>query len=97
MANFLETIFEQLHRADSRVVLREIRGQEFASVSGNELLEQVQSARQFLRSAQLQPGDRCALLGANSVRWVAVDLALMARARSSCRCTRGRQLANLLA
>jgi len=78
MANFLETIFEQLHRADSRVVLREIRGSEFTSVSGNELLEQVQSARQFLRGAQLRPGDRCALLGANSVRWVAVDLALMA-------------------
>jgi long-chain acyl-CoA synthetase len=78
MANFLEHIFEQLHRADSRVVLREIRGSEFTSVSGNELLEQVQRARQFLRGAQVQPGDRCALLGANSVRWVAVDIALMA-------------------
>ena len=60
------------------MVLREIRGAEFVSVSGNELLEQVQIARQAIRAFQLRPGDRCALLGANSIRWVAADLALMA-------------------
>jgi long-chain acyl-CoA synthetase len=78
MPTFLENIFERLRGADSRVVLREIRGEEFTSVTGKELLEHVQSARQFLRGAQLRPGDRCALLGANSIRWVAIDLALMA-------------------
>jgi long-chain acyl-CoA synthetase len=78
MPNFLENIFERLQGADSRVVLREIRGQEFTSVTGKELLERVQGAREFLRGAQLRPGDRCALLGANSIRWVAIDLALMA-------------------
>jgi long-chain acyl-CoA synthetase len=76
--NFLENIFERLRSADSRVVLREIRGEEFTSVTGSELLKQVQSARQVLRGAQLRPGERCALLGANSIRWVAIDLALMA-------------------
>jgi len=78
MPSFLEHIFEQLRRAHSRVVLREVRGDEFVSVSGQELLEQVQSAREKIRALQLQPGDRCALLGANSIRWVAADLALMA-------------------
>src|SRR5215470_11561595 len=78
MASFLEYIFEQLRGAASRVVLREVRGSEFVSVSGQELLEQVQSARETIRGAQLRPGDRCALLGANSIRWVAADLALMA-------------------
>ena len=78
MQNFLDHIFEQLERADSRVVLREIRGQEFTSASGNELREQVERARQFLRGLKVQAGDRCALLGANSIRWVALDLALMA-------------------
>lgn len=78
MPSFLETIFEQLRRAANRVVLREVRGTEFVSVSGQELLEQVQSARETIRNAQLKPGDRCALLGANSIRWVAADLALMA-------------------
>jgi len=78
MANFLENIFAQLKRADDRVVLREIRGEQFVSVTGGELLEQVRCVRAYSRRAGLQPGDRCALLAANSVRWVAFDLALMA-------------------
>lgn len=78
MATFLEGILGQLGRAADRVVLREIRGQEFLSVTGRELLELVARARGFLRQAGIRPGDRCALLGPNSVRWVAIDLALMA-------------------
>lgn len=77
MRNFLENVFEQLHKAADRVVLREVRGDQFADVSGRELLEQVGRVRAFLRELGLQPGDRCALLGANSIGWIAVDLALM--------------------
>jgi len=78
MPNFLENIFAQLKRAEGRVVLREIRGEQFVSLTGGELLDQVQRVRGYLRRSGLQPGDRCALLAANSVRWAAVDLALMA-------------------
>src|SRR5580698_7337513 len=78
MPNFLEDIFAQLKKADSRVVLREIHGEEFVSVSGRELLEQVQRVRAHLRRAGLQPGERCALLAPNSARWVAFNLALLA-------------------
>jgi long-chain acyl-CoA synthetase len=78
MSNFLEDIFAQLKRADGRVVLREIRGEQFVSVTGRELLDQVQRVRAYLRRAGVQPGERCALLAANSVRWVAFDLGLMA-------------------
>src|SRR5258705_9581066 len=78
MPNFLETILAQLQRADGRVVLREIRGDQFVSVTGRELLDQVQLVRAFIRSAGVQNGGRCALLAANSIRWVAVHLGLMA-------------------
>src|SRR6202521_5552647 len=78
MANFLEPIFAQLQRADERVVLREIHGETFTTVTGRELLAQVQRDRSYVRKFGLVPGDRCALLGANSTQWVAVDLALMA-------------------
>lgn len=78
MSNFLENIFAQLKRADSRVVLREIRGEQFVSVTGSELLARIQQVRAFLRSSGVQPGDRCALLAPNSIRWVVFDLALMA-------------------
>ena len=78
MPNFLETIFAQLQRGSGRVVLREIHGEQFVSVTGKELLEQVRQVRAYLRDAGLQPGDRCALLASNSIRWAAFDLALMA-------------------
>ena len=78
MPNFLENIFAQLMRADVRAVLREIRGEQFVSVTGSELLGHVQQARAFLRNSGVQRGDRCALLGPNSIRWVVLDLALMA-------------------
>jgi long-chain acyl-CoA synthetase len=78
MPNFLENVFGQLKRADARVVLREIHGEQFVSVTGAELLELVGRVRAFLRISGVQPGDRCALLAPNSIHWVACDLAMMA-------------------
>ncbi|HEX8766627.1 MAG TPA: AMP-binding protein, partial [Candidatus Acidoferrum sp.] len=78
MPNFLENIFAQLKRADARVVLHEIRGEQFVNVTGSELLAQVQQVRAFLRNSGVQPGERCALLAPNSIRWIVFDLALMA-------------------
>jgi long-chain acyl-CoA synthetase len=78
MGNFLENLLEQLQRSADRLVLREIRSQQFTTVTGRELLEQVAQARSYLRGLGLQAGDRCALLGHNSIPWVALDLALMA-------------------
>jgi long-chain acyl-CoA synthetase len=78
MENFLESLFARLEAAGDRVVLREIRSEQFVDVSGKELLERVGRVRGFLRELGLQTRDRCALLGSNSIEWVAVDLALMA-------------------
>src|SRR6266513_3145797 len=78
MPNFLETILARLKRADARVVLREIRGDQFVSVTGRELLEQIQLVRMFIRSSGVRPGARCALLAPNSIRWAVFHLAVMA-------------------
>jgi long-chain acyl-CoA synthetase len=78
MPNFLENIFGRLQQAAERAVLREMRGEQFVAVTGRELLDQVQRVRAYLRQSGLRPGDRCALLAPNSIRWAAVDLALMA-------------------
>jgi long-chain acyl-CoA synthetase len=78
MANFLQNIFEKLQRSRDRIVLREIRGDRFVSVTGAELLVLVDRARAWLRASHLKIGDRCGLVGANSVHWIAIDLALMA-------------------
>ena len=78
MPDFLEALFTQLHHNADRVVLREIRGDSFVGVTGAELLQHVQQVRATLCRFDLRPGDRCAILGANSIRWIAIDLALMA-------------------
>ena len=75
---FIEEIFSQLGAAADTRILAEIHEGEITGVTGNELLELVRKARTFIASKHLQKGDRCGLLAANSIRWVAMDLALMA-------------------
>jgi long-chain acyl-CoA synthetase len=78
MANFLQNIFDRLQHSADRVVLREIHGERFIPVTGGELLVLVERARGWLRSSGAEAGDRCGLIGANSIHWVAMDMALMA-------------------
>jgi long-chain acyl-CoA synthetase len=75
---FLEAIFERLQRAAIGPVACEIQEGAVRATTGGELLSMIQQARQFLRARALKKGDRCALLAPNSVRWIALDLALMA-------------------
>ncbi|MGB7187283.1 MAG: AMP-binding protein, partial [Candidatus Acidiferrales bacterium] len=75
--NFLERIFQRLRDAGSGVVLQEIRGGEIVAATGNDLLALIAKARRFIAGSGLKKGDRCALLAANSIRWAALDLALM--------------------
>jgi long-chain acyl-CoA synthetase len=75
---FLEQIFAQLQKSSAAPVLREVRGGQVVGATGGELLSLVQRARAFLRSRDLKAADRCALLAPNSIRWAALDLAMMA-------------------
>jgi len=75
---FVGDIFSQLQAAANTRILAEIRQGEITGVTGNELLELIRKARTFIASKGLNKGDRCGLLAANSIRWVAMDLAIMA-------------------
>lgn len=75
---FIGEIFAQLGAAADTRVLAEIRDGEITGITAKEFLELVRKARTFIASQRLQKGDRCGLLAANSIRWVALDLALMA-------------------
>src|SRR5271165_539077 len=80
--SFLDNIFAQLEAAGEKVILQELPGgntQQAAHLqSGSGLLESIARARAFLSTNGLKKGDRCALLAHNSVRWIAMDLAIMA-------------------
>ena len=75
---FLEQILSSLARIGDAVVLQEVGTERTASFTARQLLAQVQVARAYLRRLRLKKGDRCALLANNSIRWVAMDLAIMA-------------------
>src|SRR5216684_5339202 len=75
---FVEEIFSQLRAAGDVRVLAESRDGTVGGVSGTELLKLVRKARTFLAARGLNQGDRCGLLAPNSIRWVALDLAMMA-------------------
>jgi len=75
---FAGEIFAQLKAAANARVLQEIRDGQVTGVTGGELLGLVGKARMFLASKGLNKGDRCGLLAANSIRWMAMDLAAMA-------------------
>jgi long-chain acyl-CoA synthetase len=75
---FIGDIFAQLQKSADTQILAEIREGQITGVTGGELLEMVRKARTFVASKKLKQGDRCGLLAANSVRWVAMDLALTA-------------------
>jgi long-chain acyl-CoA synthetase len=76
--SFVEDIFARLERAADAPVIAEIRGGAVESVTGEEVLALIAQARSFLAARGLKKGDRCALLAPNSVRWAALDLAMMA-------------------
>jgi long-chain acyl-CoA synthetase len=75
---FLETIFDKLHQPPAKPILQEIVDGQFITITTFELLQKINHARQVLKQAGLQPGDRCAMLGPNSHQWVALNLAIMA-------------------
>src|ERR1700681_1422221 len=84
--NFLENIFSRIHAAPDRVILAEAHvggmtqaGQAASeqTATGSELLAQIGTARAYLRASGLAKGDRCALVAPNSIRWVALDLAIL--------------------
>lgn len=77
--DFISNIPRRLGEAGDATVVQEIRGSEIVKVSGRELSRMIQQAHESIkeRAPALRAGDRCALLGPNSVRWIAMDLALM--------------------
>jgi long-chain acyl-CoA synthetase len=76
--NFLENIFSRLDAAAGRVILAEAHAGGDRAATGAELRAQIAAARAYLRASGLAKGDRCALVAPNSIRWVALDLAIIA-------------------
>ena len=75
---FLDQIFARLESSGDQTLLTELRESGSLPVGGRELLKMIDQARAFLASHRLKKGDRCALLAANGIRWIAMDLAIMA-------------------
>src|SRR5262245_44293393 len=75
--NFIQNILHRLNQTPDRPVLREARDGEFVTATCAGMLAQIRAARTFIRRSGLKKGDRAGLLAPNSIRWVALDLALI--------------------
>lgn len=76
--NFLERIFASLQSHEDRVVLQEAWADRTERATAAQLLALVARTRGFLRASGLQHGERCVVVAPNSIRWAALDLAIMA-------------------
>jgi long-chain acyl-CoA synthetase len=76
--SFLDQIFTQLESSSDRKLLAELRDSGEVKITGRELLVMIARARAFLSLRGLKKGDRCALIAANGIRWIAMNLAIMA-------------------
>src|ERR1700688_344281 len=80
--SFLDDIFAKLGAVGETTVLQELRGDKVqpavSGQNGGDLLRMVAQARGFLCARGLKRGDRCVLLAPNSIRWIAMDLAIAA-------------------
>lgn len=76
--SFLEQIYRSLETAEDQKLLTELSKPQAVSVSGRDLVRRISQARAFLAARRLRKGDRCALVAANGIDWIAMDLAIMA-------------------
>ena len=76
--SFLDQIFAHPASSPDQALLTELRESGSVSVTRLELLNMIAQARAFLVSRGVKKGGRCVLLASNSIRWIAMDLAIMA-------------------
>jgi long-chain acyl-CoA synthetase len=77
----IDNIFARLEKTADATVVEELLSDPRIvkwGVKGTGLLRPIAQARAFLAMKGLKKGDRVALLGHNSIDWVAIDLAIMA-------------------
>ncbi len=75
--SFLDDIFARLESSGDETALTELREPNRA-IRSRDFLKRVSHVRAFLSSRGLRRGDRCALLAANGIDWIAINLAIMA-------------------
>ena len=76
--SFLEQILARLEASADQTLLTELRESGSIAVTGPDLLARITQARAFLSARGLNQGDRVALLAANGIDWIVMDLAIMA-------------------
>lgn len=76
--SFLDQILARLEASADHALLTELRESAPIALTGRDLLVKVAQARAFLSARGLKKGDRVALLAANGIHWIAMDLAIMA-------------------
>lgn len=75
--SFIDTIATQLLTHAQKALVSEVHGDAFVPADGALLADLVARARTGLELGEVKPGDRVVVVGPNSIRWVAADLACL--------------------
>lgn len=78
MTSFVERLLANLETHRERAFVVEVQRDRLAPTRGALLRAMIEDARESLRAWSVKPGDRVVLAAPNSVRWVAMDLAILA-------------------
>src|SRR5215469_1787558 len=76
--SFLDEIFAKLEASADQILLTELRANGPVPLTGRQLLGRIGQARASLASHGLNRDSRVALLAANGIDWIVMDLAIMA-------------------
>ena len=75
--SFIDTIAAQLVTHARKPLVTEVHGESFVPADGALLSDLIARARTGLELGGVKPGDRVVVVGPNSIRWVAADLACL--------------------
>ncbi len=75
--NFIERMHDNLDTAAHRPLIIEVKGKQLVETTGAQLKQLALSVRGLLAARGVAPGDRVGLIGHNSARWAAADLAIL--------------------
>lgn len=75
--SFIDTLYANLTDKPRTPVIIEVHGDTLKPFTGETIAAMTAKVRGFLRSQNLKPGDRVALVAPNSAGWYAADLAIL--------------------
>lgn len=75
--HFTDHFYEQLERAEDLPLVTEVQNERLVPATGKELSLHIAKIRHYLEKKGVKPQDRVVFVASNSIKWVALDMAVL--------------------